>query len=152
MHLHAVPCFSASHNHRSLGIPSAFGTVTGPELRPGMHNEEGFFTAAASLAAGPRAPIWVSQSLCREACTWIKTQFWLLLILKYKLSMFDSGLKCVVSSWFPVLAMFLYHVCFVIILQCMNINDSNTSFIMFILYVIIPHIGIYSNHDYIDQF
>lgn len=34
--------------------------------------------------------------------------------------MFDSGLKCVASSWFPVLAMFLYHVCFSIILQCMN--------------------------------
>lgn len=57
MHLHAVPCFSASHNHRALGIPSALGTMTGPELRPGMHNEEGFFTAAASLAAGPRVPI-----------------------------------------------------------------------------------------------
>lgn len=57
MHLLAVPCFSASHNHRALGIPSALGTLTGPELRLGMHNEEGFFTAAASLAAGPRAPI-----------------------------------------------------------------------------------------------
>lgn len=57
MHLRAVRGFSASHNHHALGIPSALGRVTGPELRPGMHNEERFFTAGASMAAGPRETI-----------------------------------------------------------------------------------------------
>lgn len=57
MHLHEAPRVSASHNHPTLGIPSALGTATRPERRPGMNNEEGFFTAAASTAAGPREAI-----------------------------------------------------------------------------------------------